>query len=214
VTDTPPDPPGTFISKEEAKAVQTLSTFGATVVTEASNLARYAGRILGTVPEDAVSLVIGDPLHFVRTAIAGWYDQRLDRLMRDRNVEPQPVSPSIAIPLIRAAYDEGRPELQELWAQLIASAMDPTSASRVRRSFIDTLQKLDPLDARVLQMRRDIPGNLQPNSRDFLANRLDVSSGEVEISAMNLVDARCGDGPPYNFNITAYGIALLLACSN
>ena len=112
--------------------------------------------VLGTTPEDVVGLVIGDPLHFVRTAIASKYDERITRLHRNRNVTPEPVSPSLAIPLLRAAYDESRPELQELWAQLIAAAMDPQRANRVRRSFIDTIQSLDPLDALVLKncMRR------------------------------------------------------------
>src|SRR5258708_7086372 len=131
----PPDRGGALISGEEAKAVQSLSGFGTTVVTEVSNLARFAGRILGTIPEDAVGLILGDPLHAVRTAIAAKYDEWLDRKLRSRNVSPQPVSPSLAIPLIRAAYDESRPELQELWAQLIAAAMDPARSSRVRRSF-------------------------------------------------------------------------------
>jgi hypothetical protein len=142
---------GTLISGEEAKAVQKLSDFGMTVVTEAGQLAQYAGRILGTVPEDAIGLVLGDPLHFVRTAIAGQYDKMLSRILRDRNVSPQPVSPSVAIPLIRAAYDESRPELQELWACLIAAAMDPARATSVRKSFIEALQQFDPLDALVLK---------------------------------------------------------------
>jgi Abortive infection alpha len=109
------------------------------------------GRIIGTAPEDAVGLVLGDPLHFVRTAIAAQYDKLLTSLLTDRNVSPQPVSPSPAIPLLRAAYDESRPELQELWARLIAAAMDPERAYRVRRSFIEAIQKFDPLDALVLK---------------------------------------------------------------
>src|ERR1700722_17762207 len=104
----PPSPGGIYISNDEAKAVQGLSSFGANVVTEVRNLPRYVGRILGTFPDDAVRLVIGDPLHFVRSAIAAKYDERLNKILGDRNVSPQPVSPSVAIPLIRAAYDESR----------------------------------------------------------------------------------------------------------
>ena len=59
-----------LITNEQSKAVTSLGTFGTTVVTEVGNLARYVGRIVGTAPEDAVGLVIGDPLHTLRTIAA------------------------------------------------------------------------------------------------------------------------------------------------
>ena len=58
--------------------------------------------------------------------------------------DTQPVSPSLAVPLVRAAYAEDRPELQKFWAELIAAAMDPRRSSRVRLSFIETLKRFDP----------------------------------------------------------------------
>jgi len=168
-----------LVTDEQAKAVQKLADLGTTVVEETSQLARYMGRVLGTSPEDVVGLVIGDPLHFVRTAIAFKYDEWITRLHRNRGVTPEPVSPSLAIPLLRAAYDESRPELQDLWAQLIAAAMDPQRANRVRRSFIDTVQRLDPLDALVLkELYGAPPGTLSPNPRAFFLPRLKVSGDE------------------------------------
>ena len=44
------------VTDEQAKAVQKLADVGTTVVEEAGQLARYAGRVLGTAPEDAVGL--------------------------------------------------------------------------------------------------------------------------------------------------------------
>jgi hypothetical protein len=206
------------VTDEQAKAVQKLADFGATVVEETGQLARYVGRVLGTAPEDAVGLVIGDPLRFVRTAIALKYDERITRLHRDRGVTPEPVSPSIAIPLLRAAYDESRPELQELWAQLIAAAMDPQRADRVRRSFIDTVQRLDPFDALVLkELGVDAAGPRAVSSRlDFLTQRLKVSKDQIEVSTINLHDLRCvnttSSADP-SFQLTAYGRELVRACS-
>jgi len=206
------------VSDEQAKAVRKLAGFGTTVVTETGHLARYVGKVLGTVPADAVGLVLGDPLRFVRTAIAAKYDEWLDRLLQDRNVTPQPVSPSLAIPLLRAAYDESRPELQELWAKLIAAAMDPARANRVRRSFIDTLQRFDPLDALILQTLYQIPGALAPNGRDFMASRLNASSREIEVSVGNLLELKCvvlpNLGDLAHFWLTSYGSELVRACSD
>ncbi len=213
----PPSPSekdGTFISGEEAKAVQKLSDFGTTVVTEVGQLARYIGRILGTVPENAVGVVIGDPLQFVRTAIAAQYDALLSRILRDRNVTPQPVSPSLGIPLIRAAYDESRPELQELWAHLIAAAMDPSRANRVRRSFIEAIRQFDPLDALVLKELFSLGGERpELGVNTYLIPRVNANQRELEVSFQNLVSLKCVR-ERRGWEISDYGFELVRACSD
>ncbi|MEJ0010612.1 MAG: Abi-alpha family protein [Alphaproteobacteria bacterium] len=124
----------------------------------------------------------------------------------------------MAIPLMRAAYDESRPELQEIWARLIAAAMDPQRAPRVRISFIETVKRMDPLDALVLQKLAQQQGNLSPNARDFLAAQLEETQEEIMLSAGNLVDCKC-IGWKHNavnspdFYISDYGRALIRACS-
>ena len=209
-----PDQPGTFVSGDEAKAVQKLSDFGTTAVTEVGNLARYVGRILGTVPEDTVGIVLGDPLHFVRTAIAAKYDERLSRILRDRNVTPEPVSPSLAIPLVRAAYDENRAELQELWVKLMAAAMDPARANRVRRSFIETVQRLDPLDALILKELFAIGRRNQPDLFNVLTPKLNADHSELEVSFQNLELLKCVQlVPTAGWMISSYGWQLVRACS-
>ena len=84
---------GLTVTDEQAKAIQSVATFGTTVVTESSQLVRYVGRVLGTVPHDTVGLVLGDPLGFVRTVIAKQYDALLDKMFKSRGVtQTQPVS--------------------------------------------------------------------------------------------------------------------------
>jgi hypothetical protein len=133
-------------------------------------------------------------------------------------VETEAVSPSIAVPLLRAAADESRPELQALWAMLLAAALDPKKSSLVRRSFIETLSKFEPLDAAVLWGRHQIPGDLQPTARDFLAKRLEVPYPAIVVSLMSLQKLECislgGPGEYTNFNISSYGNELIRACSN
>ena len=207
------------VTDEQAKAIHSVATLGTTVVTEGSQLVRYMGRVLGTAPQDAVGLVLGDPLRFVRTAIAAQYDVLLTKILNRRKVtETQPVSPSLAIPLLRAAYDESRPELQELWASLIASAMDSTRSGRIRLSFTETLKRFDPLDALVLKARNERPEELKPNVTAFLAEVLSQSLEEVQISVENLKVLNCVGsstaGYTPNFFLTNYGRGLLRACSD
>lgn len=202
---------------EQAKAVQSVATFGTTLVTESSRLVQYLGRVLGTVPQDTVGVVLGDPLGFVRTVIAGQYDALLTKIFARRRVmQTQPVSPSLAIPLLRAAYDESRPELQELWAALIAAAMDPKLSGRVRLSFIDTLKRFDPLDALVLKTRYEQSGDLKPNPVAFIAGILSEQGDEVQVSVENLKTLKCAGSATSSvtdFYVTNYGRALLRACS-
>ncbi|QAU49211.1 Abi-alpha family protein [Bradyrhizobium guangzhouense] len=208
--------PGVGLSADEAKAPQATATFGTTVISESSALVRYVGRVLGTVPEDAVGLVLGDPLHFVRTAIASQYDVLLTKILKRRGVtQTVAVSPSLAIPLLRAAYDESRPELQEMWAGLIAAAMDPSRSGRVRLSFVETLKHFDPLDALVLKTRHEASGELKPNPVAFIANVIGEQGPEVQISVENLKILRCAASATTSvteFYVTHYGSGLLRAC--
>ena len=187
------------------------------MVTEGGQLARYVGRVLGTAPHDTVGLVIGDPHHFVRTAIAQTYDHLLNKIFERRKVViTEPVSPSLAIPLLRGAYDESRPELQQLWSELIAAAMDPNRSGRVRLSFIDTLKRFDPLDALVLKARYDKPDNLSPNAVEFFTHILNRTRDEIVLSVDNLEILKCvyGGHNRSNFSITIYGRALIGVCSD
>jgi hypothetical protein len=206
----------TPVTDEQAKAITALSQFGTTVVTESSGLAKYVGRVVGTVPKDTVGIVLGDPLRAVRTVLAAKYDEWVSQILERRGVkQTQPVSPSLAIPLLRAAYDESRPELQALWAALLASAMDPQRVGRVRLSFIDTLRRFDPLDALVLKTRNEHQEDLSPNPAAGVAALLTQPESEVQISVDNLKVLNCvvAVHQPNNFHVTNYGRALLVACT-
>jgi hypothetical protein len=177
---------------EWARPVRDLSAFGMTIVEAGHKLAGYVGRVLGTVPDDAAGLVIGDPLRFVRTVIASQYDNLLTKLLVERGVrDPQPVTPALAIPLLRAAYDESRSELQDLWARLIAAAMDPARAGSVRQSFILAIAQLDPMDARVLVWMSSYSGPEIINLADRACKELNASPDEIQISFANLAKVGC-----------------------
>ena len=77
--------------------------------------------------------------------------RRTEQILRERDVqEVIELSPNVATALIAGAQEEGREELMELWARLLANAMDP-SMNSVRHSFIEAVKKMDMRDAVVLQ---------------------------------------------------------------
>jgi len=57
---------------------------------------------------------------------------------------------SVALPILRGAADEDREELVDLWARLLANAMDPKQNS-VRQWFTDAVKRMDRMDAVVLR---------------------------------------------------------------
>lgn len=136
--------------QEEAEAIRAVAVTAGKVIDAAVEVGRFFGKVFGTIPQDAVGLVVGDFLHEVRIRNIHKLEQRTEEILSQR-VDPhiQSVSPTLAIPLLKAAQDESRTELQELWARLLANAMDG-SRSGVRKNFIETVQRLDPVDAQIL----------------------------------------------------------------
>ncbi|HEY1430462.1 MAG TPA: Abi-alpha family protein [Stellaceae bacterium] len=203
----------------DSDAIKELAKTTGTALELAGKAGNYIAWVLGTVPRDLVGVLGGDWLGQVRIRNFARLNDRTEEILRLRGIsKTDPVSPSLAVPLLRAAADESREQLQELWARLIAAAMDPNRSNRIRRSFIETVAQLDPLDAMVLSQLYETPGSLSPNPRDFLASQLAVSSREIEVSVQHLNELKCvrllNIGDTANFILTPYGSELVLASSN
>jgi hypothetical protein len=200
------------ISDEQAKAIQEIAK-------TARDLGSFLGRVFGQPIENAVGLLGGDYLREVRNRNASRMAARTDELLTKRKVlNPEPVSASLAIPLLQAAQDESREQLQELWSRLLANAMDPERASRIRQSFIEVLKRFEPLDALILQamMERSFAIGPQANggniSFEGIALLLKTTPGAVEVSLDNLAETKCVDIPLVKVHhISNFGRQLLMA---
>jgi len=101
---------------------------------------------VGTVPEDLVGLLGGDWLKVRRAEnIARMIKKAKDRQKARKTEHLEQPSISIAVPLLVAAADESRDELQEIWARLLAAATDPARAQSFRLRYIAVAKELDPL---------------------------------------------------------------------
>jgi hypothetical protein len=204
---------------ESAKAAQEVAKLGTKFVDAASAAAPFINRVLGRPIEDAAGLLIADPLRAARILAQDWYARRVSQKLRERNLkdeELKAVPPNIAVALLEAAQDESRDELKEIWASLLANAMDPNRTSRVRLEFIGTLKQLNPLDALVLRELAATP-NMSPNSREFLSGRLNVNRDEIVVSSQHLVKLGCievSTTDKGNYGVLSYGKLLLRACES
>jgi hypothetical protein len=151
---------GTIVSDPEANAVKATAnatTALAGVVSKgldmASAVGGYVFKIVGTVPEDLIGVLGGDYLHHQRrrnlAAMAAKTALRIEQI-GGRAPELTEPSASLVVPLLQAAADENREELQDLWAALLARAMTG-GGRRIRRQFFSIIEALEPSDAVVFE---------------------------------------------------------------
>jgi Abortive infection alpha len=204
---------------ESAKAVQETGKAVGKALDLIRDIGPFVNRVLGKPIEDMVGLTIADPLHEIRRRNQDRLAQRTDEILRARLTgHTEPVSPDLAIPLIAAAQDQSRPELQELWARLLANAMDPYRAGDLRQEFIETIRLFHPKDALFLQTISDNDSKLSPNTREFLKQNFSLQESTVLVGLAQLEKLGCihqnaaSGGTPANFYVSVYGVELMRAC--
>lgn len=214
------------MESEEAKAIQELSKFGTRALDSADKLSNFLSRVFGTLPADVVGVVGGDWLHHIRIRNAAKLVQRTEEILRNRGIfdQTEPMSPSVALPLLHAAQDETREQLREMWARMLANGMDPNRRGSIRQSVIAAVKGFDPLEALILQKAFDMLQN-----KDKLADspgmekELGVTSDEFRLSIDNLSRLGCISGTSgkseggthitTSVSLTPLGREVLRACS-
>jgi hypothetical protein len=171
--------PGSLIpiSDEQAKALdQALKTL--------QGLGGFLKETFGTVPGDLVGLLGGDWLKVRRLENFARIVEKARKRLKARHVDaPEPPRLAILLPLVIAAADEEGDELQDIWARLLAAAADPARAKSFRLAFVDTVKKMDPLDAVVMEQ---VVRSVHIINVANLAKQLSVSQDEIEVSLENL----------------------------
>lgn len=97
--------------------------------------------------KDLAGLAGGDQIKIWRMQRFTELYANAQRKLRDRGIEPVEPSPDIGLRIIEEAIPQTRPEIQELWEELLAAAMDTSRSSDVRKEFIDIIRDMNPDDA-------------------------------------------------------------------
>ncbi len=138
-----------------------------------------------------VGLLGGDWLRVRRAENLTRIVAKLSERLIARGIETtQPASPSIVQPMLIAAADESRDELQDIWARLLAAAADPARAKSFRLVFIEIAKKMDPLDVAALQLAHQSGGRFTGELKIKLAEQLKATRDEIEVSVGNLLNLR------------------------
>ena len=119
------------ISDEQAK-------LGQEALKLLQGLGSFFGKALGSVPEDLAGYLGGDWLRARRVEnIAKLLSSTKEKLEARGVKDTKPACLTLALPILRGAADESREELRDLWARLLAAAMDPSR----KRIFASDLQR-------------------------------------------------------------------------
>jgi Abortive infection alpha len=139
---------------EQAKAAQEKWK----AIQKGLELTERTGEFLGKAfgpAVDAVGGLLGDQMRY-------WRAKNLDRLAEKwrRHLEARGVDPATvrslpfgeAYRVIEAVSVEEDDEVQDLWARLLASAMDPARQSGIKKVYIDLLRSFGPAEAAFIDL--------------------------------------------------------------
>jgi len=189
-------------AKEIAKAVESVAKLGEKSLESAEKLGSFFARVFRE-PIDEVSGMLTEKLRFVRwKRLVGMSDE-VGRILQSRGVkDTRAVPPKLALPIFEDGSLEEEPELQKLWSQLLANAMDPSFNGELRYGFLDMLKGITGAEAKLLHYfystlkREDRIADLAKITQYFLTREqlmgmLEIDAAQYEVNIFNLMRMQC-----------------------
>jgi len=120
-----------------------------------SNLLKITDKVADLVHKlagpmaDEVGIMLGDKVRVYR--VKNWIKtvQKTESMLREARLPVNAVPPRLLLPIVESCSIEDDETLQDMWAGLLASATQDTSA--VPPSYVETLKRLSPDEARFLE---------------------------------------------------------------
>lgn len=173
---------------------------------------------------DVLGGLFADSLHNWRRNRPAWQErnqretaERAAAILADKGVKraSEEANPIHVEEIIEASKDTTAPALKELYAQLVAAAMDPKRVGIYRREFVGIVNELEPLDAIVLPFLADA-ARLDPSRLINVSSRTGADVDAVQNSFRNLKQLELtsempGGAPQVYPAVTALG-RQFLAC--
>jgi hypothetical protein len=136
--------------EESAKAVQSVAKTTNNAIDKGAELARFVGKVFGPAIED-IGVISKQYTEYWKIRNALRLRDKLDKALGDRgNPSLKELPLRIGLPLLDGALNEDDDTLQNLWANLLASAMTEEAITAVTRSYVEALKQLDVVDGELL----------------------------------------------------------------
>lgn len=187
--------------KEVAKAAAEAAKFGTQAVKTTEKILTFTAKVLKEPAEQAAG-IIGDRLRLFRWERQLTYLEKVNGILTERGIMiTRAVPPKFALPVLENASLEEDDELQKLWAELLANAMDPKFHNVPRMAYIDIIKSLTPLDVKILEaifeaLKSDKDVNWDnvldySFKKEVVCKTLGITSDEYEVSIFNLFRTQC-----------------------
>ena len=136
--------------QETAKATQEVSKTLSKGIDKTSEALKFMVTVFGKPIKD-VAEIAGGYTEYWKINNAIKLNEKLMKTIKEKNLKLEnPLPLRIGIPLIDAALNEDESNLQDLWANLLASSMSNKTTLGVTKTYIEIVKNLDSLDAEFL----------------------------------------------------------------
>jgi hypothetical protein len=187
--------------KEVSKAAAEAAKFGTKALDVTEKVLSFVGKVFRE-PVDQVSGIISDRLKLFRWQRQVRMADKVGEILQSRNIKDTiAVPPKFALPILEAASLEENDDLQNLWATLLANAMDPKSGIKIEYSYIDILKSLNPTDVKLLNTFYGVLEKQQgvdwskissyPIKKEQMIAVLELSEQNYYMSVCNLFRVQC-----------------------
>lgn len=155
--------------EEIAKAVQE----SAKTAKAGIELTESVGRFLAWLTKEPLEImrdIASEKLRLMQERLRR-FQLREFELLSERNIRNVRTVPAkLALPIVENASLEEVDELQDLWAHLLASALDLNFKGEVRSAFIDIIKQLNVADVHVLESMYEELTSPSENNREPFAD--------------------------------------------
>ncbi|TYL99948.1 DUF4393 domain-containing protein [Bradyrhizobium rifense] len=165
---------------------------------------------------NAYNFLIGDRIGAARERNLDAITRKTRKILEERKVqETAPIPEQIGVQLLEEGQGETREAIQDLYAALLANAMDEKFAGDVRPEFIQTVKRLQPIDALIL--RTIMLHHMEPSNRVFGSNHIyealkGYRPSAIEVSLGNLQKLGCLGSHPQGMLMSHFGMEFMTAC--
>jgi len=185
-------------AEEIAKAIQETAKLGEKGLETAEKAGSFIAKVFKE-PIAEVSGLISDKLRFVRWKRMVQMSDEVIQILQNRGVtETKAVPPKLALPIFEDSSLEEDPNIQSLWNNLLANAMDPKFNDDIRYGFIEMIKNITGIEAQLLNNFYQIlknEGNLTPVEdlykyslkKEQLTKMLSISTEQYALAANNLM---------------------------
>lgn len=161
--------------KETAKAAQEVAKTTGKAIDASQHFGSFISRFVAGPLEQGVG-IFEDKLKYMRWERQTRLMERANDFMQSIGVQSpsKPIPLKLAVPLFHAASLEDDDYIQDLWAKLLVNSSITGSQMELNRSYIDILERLSHLEAKILAVVYSLPAHETENKSILTAQLPDA----------------------------------------